>query len=217
MYILKIYEGEFIENNDGKNNDIKYYNSSNNINDTFDGGKGQIADYEREAKERVAKEEAKKESYEKFLLEKLKDTPVISLVSDQAMEKIKEFASEYSDFAINVARITEKEIQKEGDLTEEKINNIFEKIIKELHDKGDFGNIVHYNWSTVKILYDTWTYGEIVRRGWNSKFLSGKELKHFNGIYDYRINIQNNSYRVRKKPEFPGKSSSFKPEDRGDI
>lgn len=189
--------------------EIKYYSPI--IKDTkeshFDGGKSQMDRYEEQLKIDAQKAKERKERYNKFLLKKLEEAPVISVVSDSAIKKIEEGRfSHFSDFAKAVARITQKENPlKENYIKEdvEKIITTFSKIITSLCEIGEL-NLTHYTWVTVDILYDTWIYGEVVRRWWNKQYLSGEELDSFVGVYDYRYKNRNIPYRIALKPKFPG-------------
>ncbi|MGI5898213.1 MAG: hypothetical protein ACOX6Q_03600 [Candidatus Dojkabacteria bacterium] len=164
-------------------------------------------EYERRLREEAELAQEKQQKYNEFLLNELEDAPVISVVSDEAFQKIKENpVKKDSKFAINVARITEKKIQQVDILDEEMIVKLITETINDLCNIGELDQ-EHTTWKTVKILHDTWSYGECIRRWWNKQYLRGEELENFEGVFDYRDGYReeqmNMSYRV--KPAFPGR------------
>ncbi len=179
--------------------------SKYNDND-FDGGKSQMAQCEKAIIEKRRMKEEMQNRYDAYIQKSLENSPVISVMSENRLYEALNKAQQFNDFAMNVARITEKKLlsYKSDKLSSDIIINQFEQTISELCDIGNL-DITHYTYLTVSILYQaTWIYGAFIQKWWNCKYLHGEELEVYSEVYDYRTNSPRYAYHVAY-PNFPNK------------
>ena len=188
-----------------KNDDINIFFPILDDRACHDGGKKQIL--EMETKLAIEhKEKAKKELlYREYLKRLLQNAPVISVVSEDALRQMydENKIHDFINFAINVARITEENLLKINIICKNDVITTFETTINSLCLISE-KDTTHFTYLTVNILHNAWIYGEVVRQWWNSRFLHGEIGENYTGIYDYRQNDRNISYRISSNIQFPG-------------
>ena len=189
-------------------NDIKNYSPVLDERAEFDGGKNQMDEMEKANDREWSERQKRNAENNKKIAEMLKDAPLISMVSEEKAKEMMETSyhkAHYTD-SINIARITEKLLSNidKDNITEETILAAFDLVVGKVSELTETQNREHITYCCVSTLHDAWSYGELIRRWWNKQYLHGEEAELFEGVFDYRQNNRNLSYRI--KPIFPGQS-----------